>query len=90
MCVSCPLEGQDTVTNPHLCDHMENLWSGAQLCMAHLSVSGYYIPLGRRPISSECASTKERCTRCVQCEKGSQTHNSMAFSVHEAKKLKGR
>lgn len=51
--MSCPLEGEDPVTNPHLCDHMENLWSGAQLCTAHLSVSGCYIPPGRRPISSE-------------------------------------
>lgn len=51
--MSCPLEGQDPVTNPHLYDHMENLWSGAQLCASHLSVSGYYGPLGRRSISSQ-------------------------------------
>lgn len=58
--MSCPSEGQDPVTNPHLCDHMENLWSGAQLCTTHLSVSGYCIPLGRRPISSQSVPAHRR------------------------------
>lgn len=74
--MSCPLEGEDPVTNPHLCDHMENLWSGAQLCTAHLSVSGCYIPPGRRPISSESVPAHEWCTRCAQCGKGSEIHTT--------------
>lgn len=88
--MSCPLEEQDPVTNPHLCDHMENLWSGAQLCTARLSVSGSHIPLGRRPTSSESVPAHRRGVLGVcNVRRDTNTHNPMAFSVQEAK-LKGR